>query len=904
MQAKVLLYVVPLVLFSTMAVFTLFELNARTQAADDLRSKVERQADIQSAVLAESLWNVNDAQVELILAALITDQDVFAASVFDDRGRLIASVGPVDEIEFSEYFIREEITFGEGSRRTVVGQLELALTDARLTQLRVERLTLTVVLAGILLAAVIMATVAANKRAVGRPLGLLMASINREQQGKSRQSVDWDSDDEIGQVVSAFNAMQRRQSAYEAQLKEASEVLERRVDERTAGLAKAEAQAQQARAQLTDAIESISEGFALYDEQDRIVLANSTYVNMMYPGIEKDIEANTDFEAVLRKSFESGLFSDVEGEPESWIAGRMAEHRQPSGPFLQKRNNGDWYRVEEHRTGDGGTVVTLTDITELQHAKETAEAANEAKSSFLATMSHEIRTPLNGITGMSTLLQGTTLDPEQRDYCDTIETAADTLLTIINDILDFSKVEAGALELEHAPMDLGNTIETTVDLMASRAAEKTIELVSQIAPDVPAAVLGDTVRLKQILMNLLNNSVKFTEQGEVVLTCTLAEGSSVPFSVGDDVLLRFAVKDTGIGIPADRMDRLFKSFSQVDASTTRRYGGSGLGLVITKRLVELMGGTIVVDSEEGVGTEFSFTLRCQVADLPSQPQHAVTLEGTKGAKILVLDDNLTNQVILGEKLTHWGLVPTYCSHPDEALKRLSNREAYDAIIVDFRMPGMNGLEFTKASRSLLGDQTPPMILFSSVTSTERSFRDELNEMNYAAILSKPARSQQLMSALAQALVPEKEVLAPAPSGASAQQKEKDLDVLLVDDNAINRKVGSKILKRLGYDPVVVSSGAAAIDACKSGEFHIVLMDIEMPDMDGIAATGQIRSGLSKDHVPYIVALTANALDSERENYLKSGMDDYLSKPIDIDALTESLRAAKKLRDKRLASLEG
>lgn len=903
-QAKVLFYVVPLVLVSTFIVFTLFELNASGQAKDDLQAKVERQADIQSAVLAESLWNVNDAQVELILAALITDQDVLAASVYDDRDRLIASVGPVEEMATSAYYVRKEITFGDGDRASVVGRLDLALTDARLAQLRVERLVLTAVLAGILLSAVIMATLVANKRTVGRPLNLMMESINREQEGQSRQAVNWDSDDEIGRVVAAFNAMQKRQSAYESQLKNASEVLERRVEERTAGLAKAEAEAQQARVQLTDAIESISEGFALYDNDDRIVLANSTYVKMMYPDIEQDIQNNANFETVLRKSVAHDLFYDAQTEPEAWIADRIEEHRAPTGPSLQRRSNGDWYRVEEQRTGDGGAVVTFTDITELQRAKETAEAANEAKSSFLATMSHEIRTPLNGIIGMSTLLQGTSLDPEQSDYCDTIETAADTLLTIINDILDFSKVEAGALELERAPMDLSETIESSVDLVASRAAEKNIELACQIAPTVPAAVIGDPVRLKQILMNLLTNAVKFTERGEVVLSCTLLGGAEAADSPDEEVSLRFSIKDTGIGIPADRMDRLFKSFSQVDASTTRRYGGTGLGLVITKRLVELMGGAIKVESEEGKGTEFSFTLRCMVSDLPAPAKQVLDLEEVKGAKILVLDDNHTNRLILTEKLAHWALTPTECSAAADALKRLDNGEAFDAIIVDFKMPDMNGLEFTKAARDMLGDKAPPMILFSSITSTEQSFRDEVSEMNYASILTKPAKSHQLMGALAQTLLPETHRAARAPLEASAEVVKGDLDVLLVDDNAINRKVGSKILKRLGYEPVVVKSGAAAVDACTSKHFHIVLMDIEMPDMDGITATGHIRSSLPKDQVPYIVALTANAMNSERENYLKSGMDDYLSKPIDIDALTGSLLAAKNLRDERSASENG
>ncbi len=892
-QAKVLLLVVPLVLISTLAIFTLFELNARSQAQAELQAKLQRLADIQSAVLAESLWNVNDAQVELILAALITDQDVLAASVFDDRERLVASVGAVDQLETSAYLTRTEITFGEGARATVVGHLDLALTDARLAQLRSERLILTTALAGILLAAVIMATVAANKQAVGRPLALLMESINREQQGQSRQAVDWQSEDEIGQVVSAFNAMQRRQSAYEAQLKEASDVLEQRVEERTAGLVKAEAEAQEARVQLTDAIESISEGFALYDPEDRLVLANSTFVRMMYPGIENDVTHNATFETIIRNAVAHGLISDALEDTEEWIAARLEDHKNPKGPQLQKRRNDAWYRLEERRTDDGGMVVTYTDITELQRAKEAAEAANEAKSAFLATMSHEIRTPLNGIIGMSTLMQGTKLDAEQKDFCDTIETAADTLLTIINDILDFSKVEAGALELEAEPMDLVETVESSVDLVASRAGEKGIELACRIDPDVPLAIRGDPVRLKQILMNLLNNAVKFTEIGEVVLTCSLEDRPA-----DDMAVLRFSVRDTGIGIPEDRMDRLFKSFSQVDASTTRRYGGTGLGLVITKRLVELMGGEIIVTSQIGKGTEFSFTLPGQIVARPAPTRDEEQLDAIKGKRVLVLDDNRTNRLILSEKLRNWELEPTQSGLPSEALALLQGDAHFDAIIVDFKMPEMTGLEFTEAARTALGHRTPPMILFSSITSTERNFREEVNAMNYAAILTKPAKSQQLLSALVRTLAPDAQTLNGEEVAKNVAQQQQDLDVLLVDDNAINRKVGSKILKRLGYDPTVVSSGSEAIEACKGTDFHIVLMDIEMPDMDGITAANHIRDSLPASRVPFICALTANAINSERETYLQSGMDGYLSKPIDVDALSRTLAEAQSLRQAR------
>lgn len=902
-QAKFLGYVVPLVLLSTLIVFGAFEWNARRDAEEQLAAKAERLVAIQRLVVAESLWNVADNQIRLMLAALLIDADVIAAVVYDERNDIVASAGAIESLNELPFVASAEIVYDDVGSPITIGRLVVGMSDARLTALANERLILVSVLASILLAAVIGAALVANRQTIGRPLALLLESINSAHESGKRRTVAWESADEIGRVVSAFNDMQVRQEAYEQNLRASHENLERRVEERTSDLALAEAEAQKARSQLADAIESISEGFALFDKNDRLVVANRRYREIMLGEAGDDLPADISFaDLVERSARKQGLLPGSDPWKE-WTERQLIRHQRADEPFIHQAAGNQWQQISNRRTDEGGIVAVHSDITEikrisdeLKRSKEAAEAANEAKSAFLATMSHEIRTPLNGIIGMSVLLNGTKLDAEQRDFSNTIATAADTLLTIINDILDFSKVEAGALELERLPMDVAETLEGSVELVATKAAEKGVELACRIDPDVPASLYGDPTRLKQILLNLLNNAVKFTERGEVVLTVSsVMPGGSM--SPGEQTMLQIAVRDTGIGIPADRMDRLFKSFSQVDASTTRRYGGTGLGLVITKRLIELMGGEIKVESEVGKGTTFSFRLPAEIAPSPDPEERQKLLGAIKGKKFLIVDDNRTNRLILSEKLRSWEVSVEASASPLEALDRGAGLSDFDVLIVDFKMPQMNGFEFTRQVRGQLAAKTPPMILFTSITPVEKSFRQELDDLNYNAVLTKPAKSAQLLQALASA-IGDPTALADTPGAETEISPGKtitDLKILLVDDNLINRKVGRKILDRLGYSPVVVSSGEESIDACLAGEFDLVLMDIEMPEMDGITAASLIREKTDAEKRPFIAALTANAMESERERYLEAGMDDYLSKPINVEALSQTIEHAAQFR---------
>ena len=894
-QGKMLGYLAPMVLLSTIIVFGFFEMNASHAAKENLKAKLAEMVEVQSAVLSDSLWNVADDQTALALSALLIDQDVVAAAAFDERNTLVAEVGDVAMLAPGPFFAETDIFYGDNGDRTRIGRIAIAVSDARLREAASERLTIAVALALLLLAAITGAALVANRQIIGRPLDLMLASISQPED--RRREVDWRSGDEIGVVVSAFNEMQARDTA-------SRDELERRVAERTQELAEAEIEAQTSRRRLTGAIESISEGFALFDANDRLLIANKRYGEIML-GADAAPDAGAEFAEIARQAAASGRFPEAAAEPEDWTERQIIRLRRADQPFLLEQEGDQWRQISYRRTDAGGTVVIMADITEikrisdeLNRAKNAAEAANEAKSAFLATMSHEIRTPLNGIIGMSNLLEGTDLNAEQKDFAETIGVAADTLLTIINDILDFSKVEAGALELEATQMNLVETVEASAEMVAGKAAEKGVELACRIDPDVPQGLIGDPVRLRQILMNLLNNAVKFTDVGEVVLTVSsLTPAASL--SAGDRTLLTISVRDTGIGIPEDRMNRLFKSFSQVDASTTRRYGGTGLGLVITKRLVELMGGEISVDSKEGRGTTFSFTLPGEVADLPDRAARAERLACLAGKSALVVDDNRTNRLILNERLRAWQMAPRATGSPREALDWAIAGETFDAAIIDYKMPEMNGFELSKSLKEHLGET--PQILFTSISPVEEGFREGVEAIGYSAVITKPAKSGHLLDALANALTPHDFAAKDQKAGVddvALPTSLTNLSLLLVDDNKINRKVGGKILKRLGYKPDIVASGAEAIESCLSRDYDVVLMDIEMPEMDGVAATAEIRRRLPVNRTPYIIALTANAMASERENYLRSGMDDYQAKPIDVPSLIKSLETANEVKTQR------
>jgi PAS domain S-box-containing protein len=653
---------------------------------------------------------------------------------------------------------------------------------------------------------------------------------------------------------------------------------------------------QQDRNQLRTLIDNLPDLIFFKDLEGRYILNNRSHLEFIGITNQLDVIGKTVFDTHSLEDAERFYGEEMmvlkTGEP-------LVEEEKVI--FHKGKNENRWYLISkiplrDHEGKVKGILGVGRDITNRKHAEETLRQtyneleqtnkdlrkANKIKGQFLANMSHEIRTPLNAVIGMTGLILDTELNDEQRDYAETILNSGDILLTLINDILDFSKIEAQKIELEKQPFDVRSCIEEALDIVASKAAERNLELTYSMADGFSTNVIGDVTRLRQILVNLLSNSIKFTEEGEVVVSV------SSQLQDNNKYLLHFSVRDTGIGIPIDRQEKLFQSFSQVDASTTRKYGGTGLGLAISKQLSELMGGSIWVKSEgtPGHGTTFHFTI---LTELSIEKEIQNDLSALYSKRVIIVDDNKTNRNILIQQTQSLGMIATGVSSGPEAIKLFKENASFDIAILDYLMPEMDGIMLADELRKTSSGKTLPFVLLSSYSYREKGG----NLSNFAATLTKPIKFSQLHGALLTLLHKKKAVIKKHHDISSMQfdseiGKNYPLHILLAEDNKVNQKLAVRFLEKIGYRADIAFNGIEVLDALQRQHYDVILMDVQMPEMDGEEATIKIRKDFFMQHQPRIIAMTANAMKSDRNRYLASGMDDYIVKPFKIEELARAL----------------
>jgi len=888
--------------------FAIFErARFRTSAANELRTL----ADILGANTAASIAFNDQVTASEMLSALRTEPHILVACLYDEKGTVFAEyrrTGIASDYQMPQWH-EQGHEFGRNSLvlyRTVflngdrTGSIAIVsdLNGFRDQMLGYARIALLLLITSLL--ATLLVTTRLLRIITDPILHLSALAVTVSTQHDYSLRARASGNDEVGGLIGAFNKMLDRIQRRDLALQNANDELETRVQQRTAELESEIVERKQAEAELhwkTAFLEAQSDatldGILVVDGEGKKIFRNEQFLRMWkIPQDIADEESDTSqlkYRASQTKCSEEymerarhlyGHPNETDREEIGLRDGTVLDRY--SAPVLGR--DGKFY----------GRIWTFRDITErkqnedaLCRAKEVAEVASRAKSEFLANMSHEIRTPLNGVIGMTDLALDSRPEPEQREYLETIKSSADSLLSVVNDILDFSKIEAGKMELELIDFNLRDSLEEALRPLALRADIKGIELLCEIAPDVPVMFEGDPSRLRQVILNLVSNAIKFTAIGEVYLSVEMANGESGNGNI------RFTVADTGIGIPADKQRAIFQPFIQADTSTTRNYGGTGLGLTISTRLVSMMGGKIWFESEVGRGSQFHFTVRLKVLEGRAEPRAILSREKLRGVSVLIVDDNATNRGILLGILGRCEMKTCDVESGEQALKELISANAagdpYQLILTDMHMPNMDGFQLVTKIRETAGLSTATIMMLTSA-----GYRDDTErcrQLGICSYLLKPIQKKELLTAILKVLDLGTLGLPTPTVRQDTALAAVSLHLLLAEDNRVNQVVASRMLEKMGHSIVVASNGNEALALLAKEKFDLVLMDIQMPEMDGLTATRKIREAEAQgqSRVP-IIAVTAHAMASDRTRCIEAGMDGYVTKPLNVRGLNEAIAA--------------